>query len=122
MSSIQALFTQAQICLCSLYSAQTNHFSRDSVHVGVCLSRLAKHMWETSHSSYCCVTYCEWRASHTALLALASVHAGENLHVPMRKIHRKMKTNGIEKPHEYITCAVTVSSQYDISVLFCILY
>lgn len=28
MSSIQALFTQAQICLCSLYSAQTNHFSR----------------------------------------------------------------------------------------------
>lgn len=41
-------------------------------------ARLAR-MWPTSHSSCYYVTYCEWGASQTTLLALASVHAGENL-------------------------------------------
>lgn len=42
-------------------------------------ARLAQCMWQTSLSSCYYVTHCERRASQTALLALASVHAGENL-------------------------------------------
>lgn len=47
--------------------------------VSFSFSRLAQYMWETSHSSCCCVTHCERRGSQATLLALAGVHAGEKL-------------------------------------------